>query len=234
MFLQQLQKNGRLARKRNFIVFAFFLLAISTFLESCVFLVSVKTKTFLLSSWAVSKDLSLLQKHEIEAYINEPHKKSGDLLQGYKIALNPSEWEAGLGTKQEAKEEEAADEEVDQLDEADDDNDDDEPKKAKTGKKRKRESETKPKKKKEPKKSAGAEAKEKKTPAKKKTIGKKNGTRSKETIESEDDGEGEEDAAAESSKKTGPVSKRARKGTAEDDLGKFLSIILTCSIDIEY
>ncbi|KAF8513901.1 Tudor/PWWP/MBT [Hysterangium stoloniferum] len=176
-------------------------------------------------SWAVSKDLSLLQKHEIEAYINEPHKKSGDLLSGYKIAMNPSEWEAKLEEKRAALEELEADEEVDQLDEADEDRGEDEPKKAKAGKKRKRESEVKPKKKKEPKKAAaaaaaGAEAKEKKTSsAKKKAPGKKNGIRSKETIESEDDGEGEqgEDAPAESSKKAGPGSKRSKKDKGEEE-----------------
>ena len=27
------------------------------------------------SSWLVSKDISKLQKHEIEFYVNEPHKK---------------------------------------------------------------------------------------------------------------------------------------------------------------
>lgn len=171
------------------------------------------------SSWAVSKDLSLLQKHEIEAYINEPHKKSGDLLQGYKIAMNPREWEESLEEQQAAIEEAEANEEVDQLEDADED-EEDEPKKAKATKKRKRESETKPKKKKEPKKStsAGAETKEKKAGAKK--GGKKNGIRSKETIESEDDGaedaEGE-DAPAESSKKSGPASKRAKKDKGGDD-----------------
>ena len=39
------------------------------------------------------KDISKLQQHEIQAYIDEPYKKSGDLLQGYKIALDPKKWE---------------------------------------------------------------------------------------------------------------------------------------------
>ena len=38
------------------------------------------------------KEISHLQKHEIEAYINEPHRKTPDLLEGYKIALDPAEW----------------------------------------------------------------------------------------------------------------------------------------------
>ncbi|KAF8585893.1 Tudor/PWWP/MBT [Ramaria rubella] len=173
-------------------------------------------------SWAVSKDLSLLQKHEIEAYINEPSKKNGDLLAGYKIAMNPSVWEEGLEEQRVALEEAEADEEVDQLEDGDDDDDDDEPKKLKSSKKRKRESEPRPKKKREPKKSssAGAEGKEKKAAAKKKGGGKKNGIRSKETIESEDDGaedaEGE-DVPAESSKKSGSASKRAKKDKSGDD-----------------
>src|ERR1700730_870872 len=45
-----------------------------------------------LSAWTVAKDISKLQKHEIEAFISEPSKKSGDLHKGYKIALDPEEW----------------------------------------------------------------------------------------------------------------------------------------------
>jgi hypothetical protein len=44
------------------------------------------------SAWVVPKDMSKLKEHEIQSYINEPHKRSGELLAGYKIALNP-----GLG-----------------------------------------------------------------------------------------------------------------------------------------
>lgn len=193
-------------------------------------LVSINAKRSHSSSWAVSKDLSLLQKHEIEAYINEPHKKSGDLLQGYKIAMNPREWEEKLEEQRAANEEAEANEEVDQLEDAEEE-EEGEPKKVKpNAKKRKREHEPKPKKKREPKKSAsaGAESKEKKAGVKKKA-GKKNGVMSKETIESEDDGgedaEGE-DAPAESSKKSGPVSKRAKKdkGGDDGDLGKCHSL----------
>ncbi|PBK59513.1 hypothetical protein ARMSODRAFT_1071475, partial [Armillaria solidipes] len=40
-------------------------------------------------SWLDPTDISKLQEHEIEAYMNELFKKSGDLLTGYKDALDP-------------------------------------------------------------------------------------------------------------------------------------------------
>ncbi|PBK60314.1 hypothetical protein ARMSODRAFT_839170, partial [Armillaria solidipes] len=39
-------------------------------------------------SLLVHKVISKLQQHEIEVYINESFKKLGDLLMGYKVALN--------------------------------------------------------------------------------------------------------------------------------------------------
>jgi len=36
--------------------------------------------------------MSKLQRHEIESYISEPHKKSSELLNGYRIALDPATW----------------------------------------------------------------------------------------------------------------------------------------------
>jgi len=47
-------------------------------------------------AWLVSKDISRLKEHEIRAYINEPHKKNADLLTGYRIALDPGNWEKEL------------------------------------------------------------------------------------------------------------------------------------------
>lgn len=47
-----------------------------------------------ISSWTSSKDMSALRPHEIDAYLSAPHKKSGDLLGAYKIAQNPSAWNA--------------------------------------------------------------------------------------------------------------------------------------------
>ncbi|KAG8740892.1 hypothetical protein FRC10_003780 [Ceratobasidium sp. 414] len=43
-------------------------------------------------SWLPTKDVSRLLPHEITAYINEPSKKKGDLLEGYKIAKDPHDW----------------------------------------------------------------------------------------------------------------------------------------------
>lgn len=40
--------------------------------------------------------MSLLSSEAISAYIAEPHHKNGELLQGYKIAADPSSWEADL------------------------------------------------------------------------------------------------------------------------------------------
>ena len=170
------------------------------------------------SAWVVSKDLSLLQKHEIEAYINEPHKKSGDLLSGYKVALDPTEWETKMAEEQAEATAAEADMDIDQLDEGDeDDEDDDEPKKK--SKKRKRESEVKPRKKESIKKAETPDPKDKKASPKKRG-GKKNGIRSKENIESEDDGAEEAAGEDESSKKAGPPAKKAKKEKPNED-GEF-------------
>ena len=64
-----------------------------------------------------------MKPHEIEAYIAEPHKKSGDLMAGYRVALNPETWEKEREAARMEAEEAEADEEVDELEgeEADDD-----------------------------------------------------------------------------------------------------------------
>ncbi|KAG8864527.1 hypothetical protein FRB96_005030 [Tulasnella sp. 330] len=100
-------------------------------------------------SWAVAKDLSRLLPHEIEAYINEPSKKNGDLKRGYEIALDPTAWEEEHDQKQadaDAAEEEM-EEGVDQLEESEGGEDEldaegdgsSKKKKSTAGKKRKRE-----------------------------------------------------------------------------------------------
>ncbi|KAF8317047.1 hypothetical protein F5887DRAFT_1066632 [Amanita rubescens] len=66
-------------------------------------------------AWLVSKDISKLQPHEIESYINEPYKKSGDLLQGYRIALDPSKWEQEIQAATQLAVEEEANAEIDEL-----------------------------------------------------------------------------------------------------------------------
>ena len=69
------------------------------------------------SAWVPPKDLSKLKKHEIEAYINEPHKKSGDLLTGYRIALNPEDWEKEMEKRREEAEEAEEAQEEQEVDE---------------------------------------------------------------------------------------------------------------------
>ncbi|EIM80969.1 uncharacterized protein STEHIDRAFT_161976 [Stereum hirsutum FP-91666 SS1] len=194
-------------------------------------------------AWLVPKDMSRLQTHEIQAYLNEPSKRSGELLTGYKIALDPTKWEEEIATV-------AENEEVDQLG---DDDEDGEPEaeedeslgiesnerdvemeasgKKVAGKKRKRETEKKgaatkgravKKEKKE-----SAEPKEKKEPATKKG-GAKKGTKSKAMVESEDEGEKGEKAATASGEGAGTVegddagpskvaSPPAKKAKKDDD-----------------
>ena len=166
------------------------------------------------SSWSVAKDMSKLQKHEIEAFVNEPSKKNGDLLLGYNVALDPEPWLAKKDAQAQEEAEFEANAPVDQL--VSEEDADEEPKSTKS-KKRKRDSDATPK--------AKAKAKSKKPseePGSKKkagggTKGKKNGTKSKAMIESEDEGGAE--AEDEDGKKPGsPVAKRAkREKTGEDD-----------------
>lgn len=66
-----------------------------------------------ISSWLGPKDISKLLPHEIESYINDPVKKSGDLLAGYRIALDPTEWEAKRPQLPTADEDEDADADAD-------------------------------------------------------------------------------------------------------------------------
>ncbi|EMD33848.1 hypothetical protein CERSUDRAFT_117909 [Gelatoporia subvermispora B] len=174
-------------------------------------------------AWIVPKDISKLQEHEIQAYINEPAKKSADLLQGYRIALDPTKWEAELESARVAALDAEADAEVDQLedDDAEEDAEDDgEAKKAKP-KKRKRDSDaaaTKPKPKPKAKKEAGEPAAKKKpaaTPAK----GKKNGAKSKAMVESEDEGgaEPEGEDAGPSGRASPPPTKKAKRDKEDEE-----------------
>lgn len=177
-------------------------------------------------AWLVSKDISRLQQHEIEAYINEPYKKSGDLLTGYRIALDPTKWEEELENKRVEAAEAEENAEVDQLEAessvADADADADEDDKPIKPKKRKRDSEAAPSKVKgKPKsKKASAEPAGKKKPAAG-AKGKKNGAKSKAMVESEDEGgvagEAEEDEDAGPSKQTSPPPAKKAKKDKEDD-----------------
>lgn len=178
------------------------------------------------SAWLVSKDISRLKTHEIEAFINEPSKRSGELLDGYKVALNPTKWEEEQELKRAHAEEEEANAEVDQLDgemdglDADGDADADEvPSKTK---KRKREAETKAKAR-----TKNSTKKEKDSDStKRKAAGKRNGAKSKALVESEDDGaaeaDGDDDDDAGPSKRAAspPAAKKAKK---DDDRAYFFA-----------
>jgi len=167
-------------------------------------------------SWLVSKDISRLKTHEIEAFINEPSKRSGELLDGYKVALNPTKWDEEQELRRARAEEEEANAEVDQLDadmdglDADGDADADEGLSSKS-KKRKRESETKAKAR------TKGSAKKDTDSAKRKAPGKRNGARSKALVESEDDGaaeaDGDDDDDAGPSKRAAspPATKKPKK-----------------------
>jgi hypothetical protein len=172
------------------------------------------------SAWLLPKDISKLQRHEIESYINEPPKKSGDLLNGYRIALEPTKWEEErrnmIDAAGEQDEEEDGVDEVDELQSGEEDG-----KPRKNTKKRKRESEggalTKGK--------AAKNAKAKNGDAPKKPRastgkGKKNG-KSKEMIESEDDAEGEGDDGP-SKKASPPPAKKAKRDREDVDEGGYL------------
>jgi hypothetical protein len=173
------------------------------------------------SAWVVPKDISKLQQHEIQAYIEEPFKKSGELLAGYKIALDPKKWEEEREALRAQAAEEEANAEVDQLEESetgDGVEEDDEEKKPKGGKKRKRDSDAAA-----PKSKAKAtKAKKESAEPKKKAAGpaksKKNGVKSKAMVESEDDAAEAEDEDAGPSKKTSPPpTKKAKRGEKEED-----------------
>lgn len=130
------------------------------------------------------KDISKLQSHEIQSYISEPNKKSEELLQGYRIALDPTKWEEEREAARRLALEEEANAEVDQLDSEEDGSGDlDEDVKVKKSRKRKRDLDT-----------ASVSTKGKKAPKKsdvtkqKKSSGKKNGPKkSNEMVESEEE-----------------------------------------------
>ncbi|KAJ2912372.1 hypothetical protein MD484_g8036, partial [Candolleomyces efflorescens] len=68
--------------------------------------------------------MSRLQPHEITAYLTEPKKKggkSGDILEAYKIAQDPTEWLKKKEAEAAEEEDEEANAEVDQLEPHDDD-----------------------------------------------------------------------------------------------------------------
>ncbi|PBK64034.1 hypothetical protein ARMSODRAFT_893529, partial [Armillaria solidipes] len=142
-------------------------------------------------SWLALKDISKLQQYEIEAYINEPFKMSGDLLMGYKVVLDSSEWEK---RKTEQPKAAASEDVVDEVDQLDSENEE-------KPKKRKRASE------------GGASARKRKT----NTTGdtKKNASPKgkiggkKENVESKNDGKADEDVGTSKKGASPPLAKKA-------------------------
>ncbi|SJL18646.1 uncharacterized protein ARMOST_22243 [Armillaria ostoyae] len=153
-------------------------------------------------SWLAPKDISKLQQHEIEAYINEPLKKSDDLLTSYKFALDPFEWDKHKAEQAEAA---ASGGVVDEVDQFDSENE-------KKPKERKRDSED------------GASARRCKTSTagdtKKKALpkGKKVGKK-KENVEIEDDGEADEDVGTSKKGTSPPPAKKAKRDKEEHHEG---------------
>ncbi|KZT10579.1 uncharacterized protein LAESUDRAFT_338768 [Laetiporus sulphureus 93-53] len=173
-------------------------------------------------AWIVPKDISKLQQHEIEAYINEPYKRNGDLLQGYHIALDPVKWEEEREARRAEAAEEEANAEIDQLEsDGEEEADDGEEKKSKA-RKRKRDTElatAKSKVKAKTKKASDELAPKKRAGSAK---AKKNGVKSKTMVESEDEAGAEaEDEDAGPSKQTSPPPakkvKREKEGEEEGD-----------------
>lgn len=166
------------------------------------------------------KDISKLQPHEIQAYINEPFKRSGDLLQGYRIALDPRTWEEERDAATAKAAEEEANAEIDQLQsDGEEEADDDDEKKTTKARKRKRESESapiKPKAKPKAKKDSAEPASKKRSSSTSRS--KKNGTKSKAMVESEDEGgaDAEDEDAGPSKKASPPPTKKVKRDNTKD------------------
>jgi len=166
----------------------------------------------------VPKDISKLQSHEIHSYINEPNKKSEELLQGYRIALDPTKWEEEREAARRLAAEEEANAEVDQLDSEEDGSGDlDEDVKVKKSRKRKRDLDA----------ASVSTTKGKKAPKKtdatkqKKSSGKKNGPKkSNEMVESEEEDGNLVPADATvmgmSGRSSSPLQKRPKRSGADE------------------
>lgn len=93
------------------------------------------------SHWAFSKDLELLSKDKIDAFLAGPHRKKGDLRQAYEIARDPTSWNEDqniIVRNYEQSLQEAAEEEEENQDQLEEDDEDEEP----SSKKRKRGTDT--------------------------------------------------------------------------------------------
>ncbi|KAH9940371.1 uncharacterized protein BXZ73DRAFT_42783 [Epithele typhae] len=165
-------------------------------------------------AWTVPKDISRLQQHEIQAYLDEPAKRSAELMKGYRIALDPKAWEEEREATKARAQEQEANAEVDQLDsDGEDEGDDDDGEKKKKPKKRKRDSDAA---------ASKSKSKAKKTPAESSarsrttsTKGKK-GPKSKALVESEDDAEADNDRGSSAKRASPPPNKKAKRDKEEE------------------
>ncbi|EST08478.1 PWWP domain protein [Kalmanozyma brasiliensis GHG001] len=92
--------------------------------------------------WAFSKDLELLGKDKIDAFLAGPNRKKGDLRQAYELARDPHSWNEEQNTvvrNYEQSLQDAADEEEENQDQLEEEDEDDE---EVSSKKRKRAPET--------------------------------------------------------------------------------------------
>ncbi|KAJ7260314.1 hypothetical protein B0H12DRAFT_1107750 [Mycena haematopus] len=173
-------------------------------------------------AWLGSKELSRLTPAQINAFINDGAKKSGDLKEGYRKALDPAAWEeehaanppAAKKRKSKSKKREEEEEEDDELGgdaEEDAEAEDGAEDEKKGGKKRKRAVSPTP---------AKTKAKPKAPAAKAKKSGK--AKKSKAAVESEDDAAGEdgegEDGDADGDRKEERPSKKSKANAHAEDV----------------
>ncbi|CED82044.1 Transcription factor IIS, N-terminal [Phaffia rhodozyma] len=142
-------------------------------------------------SWAQGRDLSHLTSAAIKEYVNSANKKAGELLEGYKVAGDPTDWEAEQDEL--SRQAKMYNENLDELDD-----DEDEP--SSTGKRKKAASNGEKKAKK-----AKVEKKPKSdaTPKSAKNTKKNGKVKSAANLESEDEAEGDKPKEAASKKSAG-------------------------------
>ncbi|KAF9474736.1 Tudor/PWWP/MBT [Pholiota conissans] len=192
--------------------------------------------------WLNPKELSFLQRHEIEAFLaDDAKKRNGELREGYRIALDPQPWLAARIAAEAAQQDAEDNAQVDQLASDEDEegagattpdgeDDDEGGAKSKKSRKRKRESEPASKKEKAPAKSRAKKGSaEPKVPKKTEKKPRKSASgRSKALVESEDEGAGagaEEPLSAAPITAKGatsppPAKKARRDAKGEDEEGK--------------
>lgn len=179
----------------------------------CVYSVLCTWLILYFSAWLHPKDISSLKRHEVETFLaDEGKKRSADLKEGYRIALDPNDWLSNNEKSRQALLE--AQEQVDEL--ASESEGVGDARKGKGRKKRKRDSDEELSREKKTTKS-----KKDPTESKKKISGsksRKNG-KSKSVVESEDDGDNAQAEgvdAGPSKNALSPPSKKAKRDKDEE------------------